>query len=82
MEATEGIRQVALSVSTDLGAMVNDDQMQPFHVMMGASRAAIIFWMGCVEDGKRVEALEAMRQFFNEEINNMIRGISNGMVPA
>lgn len=82
MEMTECIRQVAASVSTDLGAMVNDDQMSPAAVMMGATRAAIIFWMGCVEDGKRTEALEMMRQFVNEDIDNMVRGVSNGMVPA
>lgn len=82
MEANDHIRQVAASVSTDLGTMVNDDQMPPAYVMMGAVRAAVIFWMGCVEDGKRVESLELMRQFVNEDIDNMVRGISNGMVPA
>lgn len=76
------ISEVATKIAAQLGAMVIEDQTSPPEVIVGATRGAIAFWMGCIEDGKRIEALDAMRQVVNEEIDNMVRGIANGMVPA
>lgn len=73
---------VATQVAARMGDMVNEDQISPAEVMIGASRAVVAFWMGCVQDGARMEALGILRQSFNEEIDNMVRGIANGMVPA
>jgi hypothetical protein len=79
---TDNIADIATKIAATLGQMVNEDQISPPEVVVGASRATIAFWMGCFEDGGRVEALNVLRQAFNEEIDNMLRGISNGMVPA
>jgi hypothetical protein len=79
---TDNIASVAQSMADYLGRFVNEEQISPPEVVVGATRAAIAFWMGCVQDGTRVDALNTLRQGFNEEIDNMIRGISNGMVPA
>lgn len=79
---TDNIKDVAGAVADILGGMVNEDQISPPEVVVGATRAAIAFWMGCVQEGSRIDALNTLRQGFNEEIDNMIRGISNGMVPA
>jgi hypothetical protein len=79
---TDNIADIANKIADILGQMVNDAQISPPEVVVGATRAAIAFWMGCVQDGARIEALNTLRQGFNEEIDNMIRGISNGMVPA
>ena len=79
---TDNIKSVAETLADQLGRFVNEDQISPPEVVVGASRAAIAFWMGCFEDGGRVEALNILRQAFNEEIDHMVRGISNGMVPA
>jgi hypothetical protein len=49
---------------------------------MGGIRACIAFWGGCVPDGNRVEAMGVLRQALNEELDYMIRGMANGMVPA
>jgi hypothetical protein len=76
------IQDVAVIISTALGKMVNDDQISPPEVIVGAMRGCITFWMGCVQDGARTEALGILRQGTNEEIDNLIRGIANGMVPA
>ena len=65
-----------------MGQMVNDAQINPPDVLIGGIRACIAFWGGCVPEGNRVEAMGILKQVFNEEIDNMIRGISNGMVPA
>jgi hypothetical protein len=79
---TDNIADIANKIAAILGQMVNDDQISPPEVVVGATRAAIAFWMGCVQDGARIDALNTLRQGFNEEIDNMIRGISNGMVPG
>jgi hypothetical protein len=79
---TDNIADIATKIADILGGMVNEDQISPPEVVVGATRAAIAFWMGCVQEGSRVDALNTLRQGFNEEIDNMIRGISNGMVPA
>lgn len=79
---TDNISAVATEIASTLGKMVNDDQISPPEVIVGATRAAIAFWMGCVQDGARADALNVLRQGFNEEIDNMVRGIANGMVPA
>lgn len=79
---THNIKEIAESISDILGQMVTEDQISPPEVVVGATRACIAFWMGCVQEGARVDALNVLRQGFNEEIDNMIRGISNGMVPA
>ncbi len=74
--------EVAKNIAKVLGSMVNDDQISPPEVIVGAARGAIAFWMGCVQDGMRAEALNVLKQGLNEEIDSMIRGIANGMVPA
>ena len=79
---TDHISEVATQIATTLGKMVNDDQISPPEVIVGVTRAAIAFWMGCVQDGARADALNVLRQCMNEEIDSMIRGIANGMVPA
>jgi hypothetical protein len=79
---SNNIAEVATQIASTLGGMVNEDQISPPDVVIGATRGAIAFWMGCVQEGSRVEALNALRQGLNEEIDNMIRGIANGMVPA
>jgi hypothetical protein len=76
------IAEVATQIASQLGEMVNEDQISPPDVVIGATRGAIAFWMGCVEDGSRIDALNTLRQSVNEEIDNLIRGIANGMVPA
>jgi hypothetical protein len=76
------IADIAAKIAYQLGQMVNEDQISPPEVVIGATRGAIAFWMGCVEDGSRVDALNTLRQGLNEEIDNLIRGIANGMVPA
>lgn len=79
---SNNVAEVATQIASTLGQMVNDDQISPPEVVIGAARGAIAFWMGCVEDGSRVDALNTLRQGVNEEIDNLIRGIANGMVPA
>lgn len=79
---TDNISAVATEIASTLGKMVNDDQISPPEVIVGATRAAIAFWMGCVQDGARADALNVLRQGMNEEIDSMVRGIANGMVPA
>lgn len=79
---SNNIAEVATQIASTLGDMVNEDQINPADVVIGATRGTIAFWMGCVQDGSRVEALNALRQGLNEEIDNMIRGMANGMVPA
>lgn len=78
----DNINEVATRIADSLGTMVNDNQIGPAEVVVGASRGVIAFWMSCVQDGARVDALNVMRQSLNEEIDHMIRGIANGMVPA
>jgi hypothetical protein len=79
---SNNIAEVATQIASTLGGMVNEDQISPPDVVIGATRGAIAFWMGCVQDGSRVDALNTLRQGMNEEIDNLIRGIANGMVPA
>lgn len=79
---TDHVDTVARRIAADLGQMVNDDQISPPEVMVGNIRGGIAFWMGCVRDGTRADALASVRQVLNEEIDNMVRGIANGMVPA
>ena len=79
---SNNVAEVATQIASQLGEMVNEDQVSPPEVVIGATRGAIAFWMGCVEDGSRVDALNTLRQGVNEEIDNLIRGIANGMVPA
>ncbi len=79
---SNNVAEVATQIASQLGQMVNEDQISPPEVVIGATRGAIAFWMGCVEDGSRVDALNTLRQGLNEEIDNLIRGIANGMVPA
>ena len=79
---TDNVQEVAISTAKTLGVLVNNGQMPPTEVMVGALRGTIVFWMGCVQDGMRTEALAALRQAVNEEVDNLTRGIANGMVPA
>ena len=78
----DNINEVATQIANSLGKMVNDDQIGPAEVVIGAARGTVAFWMGCVQEGARVESLSTLRQVLNEEIDNMVRGIANGMVPA
>ena len=78
---TNEIKDVAIRVADTLGAMVNDEQIAPPDVLMGGMRACIAFWGGCVPDGKRIEAMGVLKQALNEEIDSMVRGMANGMVP-
>lgn len=76
------IDAVARQIATTLGKMVNDDQISPPEVVVGSVRGAVAFWMGCVREGTRTDAMVSLRQALNEEIDNIVRGIANGMVPA
>lgn len=76
--SNEAARKIALY----LGAMVNEDQISPPEVMIGATHAIIAFWMGCVKTGTRAESLDLLRACMNEEIDYMLTGIADGMVPA
>jgi len=78
----DNIQEIAIRIAKQLGAAVNDEQVSPPEVVVGAMRGAIVFWMGCIQDGMRTDALNTLKQGLNEEIDNMIRGIANGMVPA
>lgn len=76
------IKDVAVRVADTLGAMVNDEQIAPPDILVGTFQGAIAFWLGCVQDGARADALTVLRLAVNEEIDSMARGIANGMVPA
>lgn len=77
---TDNIRDIAVEVSTALGQKVTEGQIGPTEVVIGAVRGAVVFWMGCTADGHRVESLDILRQVVQEEIDNMVRGIANGMI--
>ena len=79
---SDNIKDVAETLATYMGQMVNEDQLPPGAVLMGGIRACIAFWGGCVPDGNRVEAMNVFRQAVNEELDYMVRGMANGMVPA
>lgn len=79
---TDHIQEVAISVSTDLGSCVTKDNISPVEVAIGGIRGSIVFWLGCTNEGHRVDSLNAIRQIANEEIDNLIRGIANGMLEA
>ncbi len=78
----DAIQTVAVHISTALGVMVNDNQISPPEVLVGAVRGTVAFWTGCLLEGARVEGLNMLRQGMNEEIDGMIRGMANGMVPT
>ena len=82
MSEVDNARDIAVRVSVMLGDAVTDEQINPVEVMIGASRAIVVFWMGCVQDGARYDGLQIMRQALNEEIDGIARGIANGMVPG
>jgi hypothetical protein len=79
---TDDVKMIAETLATYMGQMVNEDQMSPPDVLLGGLRASIAFWGGCVPEGKRVEALGILKQAMNEEVDHLIRGMANGMVPA
>ena len=79
---SDNIKDVAIRMADTLGAMVNDEQIAPPDVLLGCFQGSIAFWLGCVNDGMRADALNVLRQAVNEEIDSMARGIANGMVPA
>lgn len=79
---TDKVQETAIKIADMLGDLVNDSQISPPEVVVGAARGMIAFWMGCVQDGARVDALAMLKTGLTEEIDNMIRGIANGMVPA
>jgi predicted Zn-dependent protease with MMP-like domain len=79
---SDNIKDVAIRIADTLGAMVNDEQIAPPDVLLGCFQGSIAFWLGCVNDGMRADALNVLRQAVNEEIDSMARGIANGMVPA
>lgn len=78
---TDDTKMVAETLATYMGRMVNEDQLAPPDVLMGGMRACIAFWGGCVTDGNRIEAMNVLKQALNEEMDHMIRGMANGMVP-
>lgn len=78
----EVIAEIAMSTAEGLGTKVNNDQINPALVMIGTARGLIAFWTGCAEEGSRTDALQMMQTVLNEEIDNLKRGIANGMVPA
>lgn len=78
---TDDIKNVAETIATYLGQMVNEDQISPPDVLMGGLRACIAFWGGCVPEGNRVEAMGVLKQVFTEELDYLTRGMANGMVP-
>jgi hypothetical protein len=75
-------KDVAEAIATYLGQMVNEDQISPPDVLVGGIRACIAFWGGCVPEGKRIEAMGILRQVITEELDSMVRGMANGMVPS
>ena len=77
----DNIKDVAETIATYLGQMVNEDQISPPDVLLGGMRACIAFWGGCVPDGMRIEAMGVLKLAMNEEIDSMVRGMTNGMVP-
>ena len=79
---SDDIKNVAETLATYMGQMVNEDQLAPPDVLMGGIRACIAFWGGCVPEGKRIEGMNILQQVVNEEIGSMVRGMANGMVPA
>ena len=78
---TSDIKNVAETIATYLGQMVNEDQLAPPDVLIGGILACIAFWGGCVPEGNRVEAMGVLKQVFTEELDYMTRGMANGMVP-
>jgi hypothetical protein len=78
----DNIGTVATHIAAELGKFVENDQINPGEVAIGGLRGAVVFFMACAQEGKRTEAIEVMRQAVNEEFDNLVRGIANGMVPA
>jgi hypothetical protein len=79
---SDHIQEIAVSTAADLGNHVTDGGVNPVEVAIGGIRGSIAFWLGCTKEGQRVESLNVMRQIANEEIDNLIRGIANGMLEA
>lgn len=76
------IQETAVAVAAELGNRVVDGGIGPVEVAIGSIRGSVVFWLGCTQEGQRVESLNIMRQIVNEEIDNLIRGIANGMLEA
>ncbi len=76
------IQEIATATAADLGDHVTNGGVNPVEVAIGGVRGSIVFWLGCTQEGHRVESLNVMRQIANEEIDNLIRGIANGMLKA
>ena len=79
---SDNIKDFAIRVADTLGAMVIDEQIAPPEVLLAAIQGTVAFWLSCVQDGARADGLTVLRQAVNEEIDHMLRGIANGMVPA
>jgi hypothetical protein len=77
----DDIKNVAETIATYLGQMVDEDEISPPDVLVGGLRACIAFWGGCVLEGKRIEGMGVLKQVMTEEIDSMVRGMANGMVP-
>lgn len=78
----DDIGVVATHVAAELSKFAEVKHFIPHEIVIGGMRATIAFWLGCVQDGKRTEALEHLRQAANKEVDNMMRAISNGIFPA
>jgi hypothetical protein len=76
------IQETAVAIAAELGARVTDGGISPVEAAIGGVRGSIAFWLGCTNEGQRVESLNIMRQIANDEIDNLIRGIANGMLEA
>lgn len=79
---SDTIRKVAVETSDRLGDTLSEGGVTPQDLVIGSLRGTVVFWMGCTQDQHRAEALGILRDAFNEEIAHLIRGISNGQVPA
>jgi hypothetical protein len=77
----DNIGVVATHIAAELGKFVEVNHLPPNEVVIGSMRASIAFWMGSMQDGKRTEGLDILRQAANEEVDNMMRAISNGLLP-
>ncbi len=76
------IQEIAVATAADLGDHVTNGGVNPVEVAIGGIRGSVAFWLGCTVEGSRVESLNVIRQIANEEIDNLIRGIANGMIEA
>lgn len=81
MDDNEQLNEIAGRFIEHMKAEV-DKGANPGYAAIGAFRGSVVVWMSCVEDGARTDALNLLRDAINEEIDNLVRGIANGMIPG